>query len=76
MTVGISHGKIQLQLFVIDKRCENSLRVTPRGSRKKPKLGRSPTARRETAVVDSHVACRGLEESLGRRHTTGTACHV
>ena len=39
----------------VDKHCENSLRVTPRGSRKKPKLGTWPTGRGHMAVVNSHV---------------------
>ena len=35
-------------------------RETPRGSRKKPNLGRSLTGRRETADVNPHVPCRAV----------------
>ena len=42
VTIGISLGRTQLQFSLTDTRCENSLRVTPHGSRKKPKLGRWP----------------------------------
>jgi hypothetical protein len=35
--------------------CSNMLRGTPRGSRKKPKAGRSPTCRLWTADANSHV---------------------
>jgi hypothetical protein len=37
---------------------DNNLRGTPRGSRKKPKAGRSPTGRLSTPVL-----CRGLEKN-------------
>jgi hypothetical protein len=58
----------------------NNLRETPPVSRKKPKVGRSPTGRRETADVNSHMPCRspaalcrGLEKSLSKWHGRGTA---
>jgi hypothetical protein len=35
----------------------NNLRGTPRGSRKKPKAGRSPTCRLWTADANSHMPC-------------------
>jgi hypothetical protein len=38
--------------------CDNNLRGTPRGSRKKPNAGRQPTGRLSTAVL-----CRGLEKN-------------
>jgi hypothetical protein len=57
----------------------NNLRETPPVSRKKPNVGSSPTGRRETADVKSHVPCRspaalcrGLEKSLSKRHGRGT----
>jgi hypothetical protein len=37
---------------------DNNLRGTPRGSRKKPNMGRQPTGRLSTAVL-----CRGLEKN-------------
>jgi hypothetical protein len=37
---------------------DNNLRGTPRGSRKKPNAGQSPTGRLSTAVL-----CRGLEKN-------------
>ena len=53
---------------------------TPRGSRKKPNLGRSPIGRRETADVSSHipyrvpaVLWRDLEKSLAKRRSRSTA---
>jgi len=56
----------------------NNLRVTPRGSRKKPNAVRSPTCRLSTSDVNSHmpccvhaVLCRGL--SLSERHGRSTA---
>jgi hypothetical protein len=61
---------------------DNKLRGTPRGSRKKPNLGRSPACRLWTADSNSympcpfraHVAlCRGLEKSLLERHGRGMA---
>jgi hypothetical protein len=60
--------------------CDNKLRGTPRGSRKKPNAGRSPTCRLSTADANSHMAChahaalcRGLEKSLSERHGRGKA---
>jgi hypothetical protein len=48
----------------------NNLRGTPRGSRKKPKAGRSPIGRLSTAVL-----CRGLEKNsmVWARHGHGMA---
>ena len=58
---------------------DNILRGTPRGSRKKPNAGRSPTCRPWTADVNSHmpcrahaVLCRGVEKSLSERHGRST----
>jgi hypothetical protein len=58
----------------------NNLRGTPRGSRKKPNAGRSPTCRLRTADANSHIPCRshvalccGLEKSLSERHGRGMA---
>ena len=55
-------------------------RETPRGNRKEQNLGRSPTGRRKTADVISHIRCRadtmlcrGLEKSLAKRHSRSTA---
>ena len=55
-------------------------RKTPRGSRKKPNLGRSPTGRQGTVDVNSHIPCRvpavlwrDLENSLSKRHGRSTA---
>jgi hypothetical protein len=39
----------------------------PRGSQKKPNLGRSPTGHQETAYVHSHMPCCGLENLLSKR---------
>ena len=57
----------------------NGSRETPRGSRKKPNLGRSPRGRREAADVSSHISwcavallCRGREKSLAKRHGRST----
>ena len=57
-------------------------RGTPRGSRKKPKLGISPTGSL-SADVNSNipcrapaVLCRGLEQSHAKRHGRGTAWYV
>jgi hypothetical protein len=49
---------------------DNSFRGTPRGSRKKPNAGRSPTGRLSTAVL-----CRGLEKNgmVGAGHGRGMA---
>jgi hypothetical protein len=49
---------------------DNNLRGTPRGSRKKPNAGRSPTGRLSTAVL-----CRGLEKNgmVGAGHWHGMA---
>jgi hypothetical protein len=51
-----------------------------RGSRKKPKTGRSPTCRLWTADANSHMPwhahaalCRGLEKSLSEQHGRGMA---
>jgi hypothetical protein len=59
---------------------ENDLRGTPRGSRKKPKAGRSPTCRLWTADANSYLPChahaalcRGLEKSFSERHGRGMA---
>ena len=58
-------------------------RGTPRGGRKKPNVGRSPTGRGETVDVNSHIPCRapapfyhGLEKSLAKRHDRSTAWYV
>ena len=58
------------------------LRETPRGSRKKPSLGRAPTDRREKANVNSHmprhapaVLCLSLEKSLAK-HGRGMTWYV
>jgi hypothetical protein len=53
------------------------LHGTPRGSRKKPTAGRSPTCL-WTADANSHMPChaalcRGLEKSLSERHGRGMA---
>ena len=48
-------------------------REISRGSRKKTNLDRPPTGRRETVDVNSHITCRGLEESLTKRHGRSTA---
>jgi hypothetical protein len=57
------------------------LRETPRGSRKKPNAGMSPTCRLWTADIHSHMPrhvhaalCRGLEQSLSERQGRGMAC--
>jgi hypothetical protein len=56
---------------------DKNLRGTPRGSRKKPNAGRSPTYRFWTADANLHMPrpchvyaalCRGLEKSLSERH--------
>jgi hypothetical protein len=59
---------------------DNKLRGTPRGSRKQPNAGRSPTCRLWTADANSHMPysahaalCRGLEKLLSERH--GRARH-
>jgi hypothetical protein len=54
----------------VHRRCR-VLRESPRGSRKKPKLVRPPTCRRETADVNSHIPWRAVswpEKSLAERH--------
>ena len=56
-------------------------RKTPRGSRKKPNLGRSSTGRLKTADVNSHipcraVPCRGLQKSLQKLHGRSTVWYV
>jgi hypothetical protein len=58
-----------------------TIRGTPRGSRKKPKAGRSPTCRLWTANANSNmpcrahvVLCRSLEKSLLERHGRGMVC--
>jgi hypothetical protein len=58
--------------------CDNSLRGTPRGSRKKPNAGWSPTCRLWTAEAISHMPwhahaalCCSLEKSLPKRHGRG-----
>jgi hypothetical protein len=58
----------------------NNLRGTPRGSRKKPNAGRSPTCRLWTTDANSHMPChahaalcRGVEKSLSERHGRGMA---
>jgi hypothetical protein len=63
-------------LYVFD----NNLRGTPRGKRKKPNAGRSPTCHLWTADANSHMPyhahaalCRGLEKSLVERHGRGMA---
>jgi hypothetical protein len=59
---------------------DNNLRGTPRGSRKKPNEGKSPTCRLWTADAISHMQChvhaalcRSLEKSLSERHRRGIA---
>jgi hypothetical protein len=42
----------------------NNVRGTPRRSRKKPNMGRSPTCCLWTADANSHIPCCGLEKSL------------
>jgi hypothetical protein len=58
----------------------NNLRETPPVSRKKPNVGRSPTDRRETADVNSHMPCRSpaapmprCAVALGSRFRSGMA---
>jgi hypothetical protein len=58
----------------------NNLRGTPRGSRKKPNAGRSPTRSFWAVDANSHIPClshaalcRGLERSLSERHGPGIA---
>jgi hypothetical protein len=45
---------------------DNNLRVTPRGSRKKPKAGRLPTCRLWTADANSHISCHAHVASMPR----------
>jgi hypothetical protein len=59
---------------------DNNLRGTPRGSRKKPNAGRSPTCRLWAADANSHMPYRahaalyrGLEKSPSERHGRGMA---
>jgi hypothetical protein len=44
----------------------NNLRRTPRGSRKKPNAGRSPTCRLWTADANSHTPCRSNAAPMPR----------
>jgi len=43
---------------------DNNVRATPRGIRKNPNAGRSPTARLSTADVNSHMPCCAHAEPL------------
>jgi hypothetical protein len=44
---------------------DNNLRGTPRGSRKKPNAGRSPTCRLWMANVNSHMPCHAAPMPRG-----------
>jgi hypothetical protein len=44
----------------------NNLRGTPRGRRKKPNAGRSPTCRLWTADANSHIPCRSHAAHMPR----------
>ena len=68
--------------FAVIQQCHvrTANRETPRGSRKKSKLGRSATGRRQTDDVNSHipcgapaVLCPGLGKALAKRHGQSTA---
>ena len=58
-------------------------RETPRGSRKKPNPSRSPTGRRETTNVNSHIPCRAVPwpwevtlKAAWSEHGMGTTWYV
>jgi hypothetical protein len=55
----------------VAKTSRTANRETPRGSRKKLNQGRSPTGRRETADVNSHVPCRVPAVALRSRCQNG-----
>jgi hypothetical protein len=67
-------------LVLLPRFTGNNLRGIPRGSRKKPNAGMSPTCRLWTVDANSHMSfhahaalCHDLERSLSERHGRGMA---